>query len=139
LRNLRLFYTTANSGDILIAVSDGVHDNLDPEQLGHSPKQINDKIEYKDWKSVPGSHFKHCCFKRFGADAFGTGDMAEQLKVGFRCEYLLKIIDSLKVKSAKSIAQALIDHCVTITSKSRDFMEKNPNRAHVRFPSLWSC
>lgn len=54
LRNLRLFYTGANSGDVIIAVSDGVHDNLDPEQLGVPPNKVDESLPYKTWNEVPG-------------------------------------------------------------------------------------
>jgi hypothetical protein len=36
LRNLALFHITVREDDLLILLTDGVHDNLDPQQLGTS-------------------------------------------------------------------------------------------------------
>ena len=34
LRNFELFSVGLNAGDLIIVVSDGVHDNFDPQMLG---------------------------------------------------------------------------------------------------------
>lgn len=39
LRNLQLYFTQCSEGDWVILLSDGVHDNLDPEQMGLNPNQ----------------------------------------------------------------------------------------------------
>lgn len=40
LRNLGAYYTTCSKEDIVVMVSDGVHDNFDPQQLGFTPKEL---------------------------------------------------------------------------------------------------
>jgi len=53
LRNLELSHQTCKENDILLVVSDGVHDNLDPGTLGLAPKAIGLEGEtYDTWKTV---------------------------------------------------------------------------------------
>ena len=40
LRNLGVYYTTCSKDDILLLMSDGVHDNFDPQQLGFTPQEL---------------------------------------------------------------------------------------------------
>lgn len=111
LRNLRLYYATVAPGDLVIAVSDGVHDNLDPEQLGVPPNKIDSELDAKTWDKIPGV-------------------TAERLKTSFRTELLRQKIDKLKSKSPKAITAMLMEYCSETTSKSREFMEKNPQTPH---------
>lgn len=50
LRNLALYQQTMEEGDILMVVSDGVHDNLDPQSLGVQPQEL--LMEASDWQEV---------------------------------------------------------------------------------------
>jgi len=47
LRNLTPYYAYLKEGDYLIVVSDGVHDNFDPQELGISPKHFG--LDTEDW------------------------------------------------------------------------------------------
>lgn len=111
LRNLRLYYATVAPGDLVIAVSDGVHDNLDPEQLGVPPCKIDSELDAKSWDKIPGV-------------------TAERLKTSYRTELLRQKIEKLKSKTPKAITAMLMDYCSETTSKSREFMEKNPQTPH---------
>eukprot|EP00005_Dracoamoeba_jomungandri_P000321 CAMPEP_0174257412 /NCGR_PEP_ID=MMETSP0439-20130205/6548_1 /TAXON_ID=0 /ORGANISM="Stereomyxa ramosa, Strain Chinc5" /LENGTH=1170 /DNA_ID=CAMNT_0015340483 /DNA_START=326 /DNA_END=3838 /DNA_ORIENTATION=- len=51
LRNLRSLFTPCNQGDIVIVVSDGIHDNIDPEKMGVTPDQIDSKYS-SSWDSL---------------------------------------------------------------------------------------
>ena len=51
LRNLAVNFTAVNEGDIIAVMSDGVHDNLDPQTLGYSPRNFD--IDYDDWEKAP--------------------------------------------------------------------------------------
>jgi serine/threonine protein phosphatase PrpC len=50
LRNLSLSVTLADEGDVILLLSDGVHDNLDPQMLGVSPSELG--LDAKDWKEA---------------------------------------------------------------------------------------
>jgi len=47
LRNFMYYYQPCKVGDLLVLVSDGVHDNLDPQILGLSPQQVG--LPDEDW------------------------------------------------------------------------------------------
>lgn len=46
LRNLGCYYGTCNKDDIVIMVSDGVHDNFDPQQLGFTPQELKLDVRF---------------------------------------------------------------------------------------------
>jgi len=126
LRNLELFWVGCNEGDMILVVSDGVHDNLDPQCLGFSPSQF--ELEFSNWDEV---------------------DIKEALKIKskFMNEYITKIIlgenskeenedytSSLLSTSSMNkraltpplACKRLIRHCQDTTKKSREWMEQNP-------------
>jgi len=112
LRNLSLVSIGLEEDDIILAVSDGVHDNLDPQTLGKTPKECTDKLDDNDWKDV--EHQK-----------------ASDAKMVFECNYLQDNIigDNPALITPKQIAKRLIVHCMQTTAKGREFMEQNPNSA----------
>lgn len=58
LRNLEIVYTVCHPGDVVLVVSDGVHDNLDPISLGKAPKDLGLEGEtHADWKFVDKSAY----------------------------------------------------------------------------------
>eukprot|EP01117_Protostelium_nocturnum_P008702 TRINITY_DN3118_c0_g1_i1.p1 TRINITY_DN3118_c0_g1~~TRINITY_DN3118_c0_g1_i1.p1 ORF type:complete len:903 (+),score=235.28 TRINITY_DN3118_c0_g1_i1:180-2888(+) len=52
LRNLRLQTTWCEEGDMIILMSDGVHDNFSPRSLGMLPSQIGLHVQNDDWSSI---------------------------------------------------------------------------------------
>ena len=44
-------YQAVDEGDIIIVMSDGVHDNLDPQTLGLSPRDFD--IDNDRWEASP--------------------------------------------------------------------------------------
>jgi len=118
LRNLDLVFAPCAQGDILIVLSDGVHDNLDPQVLGKCPKDLG--LEEQKWDDVDLEE--------------GTA-----LKAKFMEDLMTKLIteDGLDITPA-IIAKKLIRHCRDITAISRQWMEQNPNKVldpdYIKFP-----
>jgi hypothetical protein len=110
LRNLSLYYRTCEEGDIIIFVSDGVHDNLDPQLLGKTPHDLGVE-NVLDWRQL-------------------DREAGEKLKTSFRERKLLDIIAPSGVDltsiTASEINARVIQHCLDITQLSRSFMENNP-------------
>ena len=52
-RNLSYHFCLLDEGDFIIAVSDGVHDNLDPEILKLCPDDLGVEVEGNLWKNIP--------------------------------------------------------------------------------------
>lgn len=109
LRNLAFGWCEAAPGDILIAVSDGVHDNLDPATLGLVPSQFGFEglDSHDDWKDLPR-------------------DVAHVARTDHMCNTLARIIEGLSRSNPALIAKAVVRHCQEVTEKSRDWMEQNP-------------
>lgn len=107
LRNLRLYFSPCKANDIVLIVSDGVHDNLDPQTLGKTPADLN--LPNKTW-----DEFSH----------------EELLKV--KSNYMRGVLRELIFDGGDdapgSITQRLITHCVEVTRKSREYMEQDPAR-----------
>ena len=66
LRNLSTQVTLCHEGDILLMVSDGVHDNFDPEMRGMSPLQagVADATSSTTWSELRDVHLFKSSFMR---------------------------------------------------------------------------
>jgi len=124
LRNLDMFSVGCNDKDIIILVSDGVHDNLDPSHMGLSPKDKSVGLNYDNWADVPVEE-------------------SLEAKTKFMDNYYSKIIKEEAQKCGQEVTPSLIcqksiRHCRDLTSSSRQWMEQNPNGVlvhdYVRFP-----
>jgi serine/threonine protein phosphatase PrpC len=114
LRNLHLYLTHCKPGDMIILLSDGVHDNLDPELLGLDPDNIGLGLTAKTWRELNRS-------------------VAEEAKDRFRAEFIRKFIKQGHNTPVK-LANALLQHCITTTQASRQFMETHPTTPHPENP-----
>jgi hypothetical protein len=156
LRNFRAYSQPCTEGDILIICSDGVHDNLDPEQMGKTPRDL--------YSIFPVSSVTN---PSTIPEVWSECDpiVACDLKNAHRCETLRQIIEdsilndpaaspsssianvtaSQSISSALSasgsflpptlsppspspiqVTKAVLKHCQTLTSSSRLWMEANP-------------
>jgi len=117
LRNLRLYFSPAEEDDIILIVSDGVHDNLDPQTLGKQPSDLN--LNIKSWDELPPEGLHRT-----------------------KAKYMKTLLEELIFEDGEvtpsSITDKLMKHCWAVTSKSREYMEKNPNKKqptdYVGFP-----
>jgi hypothetical protein len=116
LRNLRLYFTPCEEHDLLMIMSDGVHDNLDPMTLGKSPQDL--LLPHSSWDELP--HEQLCKAK---------------------ASYMKNLLEQLVFEgelSPLAITTRVMSHCMEVTRKSREFMERNPNKKqptdYVEFP-----
>jgi hypothetical protein len=111
LRNLALYFRCVEEGDLVVVVSDGVHDNFDPQLMGVNPREMG--IEADTW-------------------ATATAELIEDKKYQFSSHMMTKLLSRLHVKnqkiSARKAAVHLIDHANDVTSASRDFMVNFPKK-----------
>lgn len=131
LRNLQSYFWPMRRNDILMLVSDGIHDNLDPESFGKSPVEIA-----PNFTANLQPHLAAICSKAKSWDDLDQDD-TEKVKSGWMLSRLHSIIKA-KEMNAKSVANTLIDYAMTTTSPSRNFMEANPDKPepndHVAYP-----
>lgn len=131
LRNLQSYFWPMRRNDILMLVSDGIHDNLDPESFGKEPNEL---APYFTTNLQP--HLATICAKYKSWDDLDQDD-TEKVKSGWMLSRLHSIIKS-KDMNARGVANTLIDYAMTTTSPSRNFMEANPDKPepndHVAYP-----
>jgi len=126
LRNLHLYYHTAEPDDIIFVMSDGVHDNLDPQQLGVSP--MDAKIEATTWEEAEKldptrvEFFKNSFRKKWLEDTFTKQLVLTEEDSGNSNHSSKRKLD------VKFIVDVLLQHCVNITKSSREFMEQHPKQ-----------
>jgi len=129
LRNVAVDYTMCEENDLILMMSDGVHDNLDPQILGKLPKDIGPEwSSIADWTSFPSEESAEAAkiqfMKKFlGDDVIGGGEeeRKQRLKV---CSFAAPEDEGMY--SPSNITTRLIKHCMEITGKSRQWMEQNP-------------
>jgi hypothetical protein len=123
LRNLNLYFQTCSENDMIIVVSDGVYDNLDPEQLGKRPcdvqPTIDDSIGWKDLDPVKSSEYRNTyrCWLLLRILRDGVGfdpTIADRLPSGG------------KIIQPSTIVRHILNYCVDTTEASRTWMEENP-------------
>ena len=109
LRNLFVVSATVQENDLILLVTDGVHDNLDPELLGKSPHDVDSSLDENiTWDNL-------------------TLEDSSSLKNHFRELKLAEIINNLPKKTPKNICKYLSEYCRSVTEASRSFMENNPS------------
>ena len=94
-------------GDIVIAVSDGVYDNLDPEHLGFLPADLQIP-EFQSWDQMPLA-------------------LVNEVKTHFMCEKMNEVVDKCKDKTPMELTKCLVKHALNTTEPTRSFMESHPN------------
>eukprot|EP01112_Ceratiomyxa_fruticulosa_P000907 TRINITY_DN1085_c0_g1_i1.p1 TRINITY_DN1085_c0_g1~~TRINITY_DN1085_c0_g1_i1.p1 ORF type:complete len:412 (+),score=76.02 TRINITY_DN1085_c0_g1_i1:415-1650(+) len=146
LRNLRLYFTPCCEGDFIIIVSDGVHDNLDPQTMGKLPKDFG--IDTPLWDSIPAqrvqaikqvfmiSLLEDLVFNTNSATTKvmeflsqnGSLKSSQEFATAFTIHNKNKSPPIVKtpIPLPEEITSRIINHCVELTSKSRDFMQENP-------------
>lgn len=122
LRNLRMFFYKMEEGDICFVVSDGVHDNFDPQQLGKKPSEFG--LVEETWKELEGN------------DA--APSQASLIQNEFRCRKMEEVINSVPKVTPQTIVESLLNYCVKTTAACREFMEahlggKQP-KDYIKYP-----
>jgi hypothetical protein len=102
---LALFHLIVREDDLLFILSDGVHDNMDPAQLGRQPGDLTANPPAKTWSELRLVD-------------------AERLKTRFRNIFLRSVIQQADY-DPRRIVDALVTHAWRTTVASREFMEVN--------------
>jgi len=118
LRNLGLFTSLCHEGDIVMIFSDGVYDNLDPQQLNVPCRDLG--IDADEWEQA-------------------STDEAEKAKDEYRCKFIADRLleksdesdDEEDEKKAKFVpleqfSTVLLEHAYEVTEYSRKWMEEHP-------------
>jgi hypothetical protein len=112
LRNLKLYYIRCQPGDIIFLISDGIHDNCDPQMLGKKPKDLD--ISSNSWEEAEKKYPKK----------------TQTAKTNFRQKLLKDLLQDI-IKDYNEIkptylTKKLMQYCFNITESSRKWMLENP-------------
>lgn len=117
LSNFSLHLTPCQRGDVFIIMTDGVHDNLDPEALGVDPTGMG--LNYEKWSDLPEND-------------------RITLKDSYRTQLLNRYFHSVKNLDPREISNWGIKWVKSVTDKKREYMEKNlvaeEPSDHKKFP-----
>lgn len=115
LRNLKLYFMPCEPGDVLLLVSDGVHDNFDPQMLGRLPSEVGLELKDDAWESDAPT----------GLGGGGESVEVEVAKDKFRAAALQQLLEAGPL-TPRAITTRLVDHCYATTRVCREFMEHSP-------------
>jgi len=143
-RNLLLSTVPVYPGDTICIVSDGVHDNLDPETLGLPLQHSMDRNpaiakQMLDQHASGGENLGKLSedFNTNKAWDVLSAEWSELLKAEYR-EFIISQLIEKGADTPSKLLESLFDHCMRTTKASREFMEKNPANVHppdyVTFP-----
>eukprot|EP01088_Endostelium_zonatum_P017200 TRINITY_DN4955_c0_g1_i1.p1 TRINITY_DN4955_c0_g1~~TRINITY_DN4955_c0_g1_i1.p1 ORF type:complete len:477 (+),score=124.25 TRINITY_DN4955_c0_g1_i1:225-1655(+) len=110
IRNLAVFTQGLDEGDLVIALTDGVYDNFDPEFLGMNPSDFG-QAENSTWKEL-------------------DRQQRHEIKLEFRNKLILETIGE-KITTSK-VTEKLMEYCRNTTQASRDWVRDHPD---ARMPS----
>ncbi|XP_049850667.1 uncharacterized protein LOC126323719 [Schistocerca gregaria] len=118
LRNLYNYYWPLNSDDRLIVISDGVHDNLDPQLLGKLPLDIADSLR---------PHLRDLASRAPTWSSLNPHSV-ETIKSEYAMHLTSQLIQSLRQPTPSAISSLLVNHALSVTQPSRRFMEENAEK-----------
>ena len=134
LRNLTVGATLCQPGDLLIAVSDGVDDNLDPQRLGLRVGETARRVNLLD--SVPTAlRGETDDLTQFNEWTSLDAAVAAKLKDRYRADLLASCL--AKGAEPAEVVATLVQHAASVTAASRTFMETSGAALpedYVRFP-----
>ncbi|KAH3767670.1 cyclophilin B [Pelomyxa schiedti] len=125
LRNLRVWYTEAIPGDMILCASDGVHDNLTPEFLGVQPGDLCARFSAMSWEEAMSSNMPlaHNLCETYMASKLEEIVFSAKSNRGFLHGSMLS-----NDVTPTSVANSVLEYCQICTQESRDWMEKNPDK-----------
>jgi hypothetical protein len=112
LRNLRFSFTGCEEGDLLLIMTDGVHDNFDPCTMGKKPTEIG--LQEEKWEQVPS-------------------DVRDKAKQKYMEQCLTQVVNQNPNHiTPMHLSKKFINSSFEATAKSREWMEQHPTQ---RLPS----
>jgi len=140
LRNVVVQYCVCEQDDLVVIVSDGVHDNLDPEILGKMPCDI-DNVRFANvhsWKEIE-SHDDLMQLKQY----FMLNLLYEMIVHGAESDGKLRnkifsLGEEISTLYPEAVTSRILRYCLQTTSLGREWMEQNPKSKlpmdYIKYP-----
>jgi len=100
-RNLFPSFYPCKTGDIIFLMSDGIHDNFDPDTLGIRPTELG--YNWKEWTD-------------------GEKKAVEKAKSVFSCRKVEEILATAKNPGPFDFTHVLLEFVIELTAAKRDYM-----------------
>jgi len=114
LRNLDVIFSEIEDGDIIIILSDGVHDNVDAQWCGKLPSDAQINAQDNNWNNVTNDE-ETCQMRNQWTKKFLTSLIHGQSQIP-------------PIVTAAIVTDRFIQHTQAITKNSRSFMENHPSK-----------
>ncbi|PRP80887.1 protein phosphatase 2C-related protein [Planoprotostelium fungivorum] len=141
LRNVSLNFQLCSPGDIILILSDGVHDNLDPQTLGKVPADLGPKFSsVQDWNDIESldevQNLKtQYMLKLLSEDLICGGQQEHKLRTKV---FSIPTQQEEELMSPNSITTRIIQFCLSMTGNGREWMEQNPREKlpndYIKYP-----
>lgn len=127
-RNLTLFFAKCTTDDLLIFCTDGVHDNFDPPSIGIDPEELAPDFKGMTWDQASEANrvlaeSVRATFVEARIEAL-IGEQLEQRQRAASVDPSLPPPPPTPLV----ICNHILDYCSRTTSRSREFMESNPQK-----------
>lgn len=153
LRNLAAYFWPLKPEEVVVAVSDGVHDNLEPECIALTPAQTMEKLSatvlsrfkvpsaLPTLPAPPTSAITNTSLPpstialKQAWDALGAFDSAklvERLKGAFMVQRMEDLLVPVPPTDLATICDILVQNAFQATTPSRTFMEANPDKSEPK-------
>jgi len=106
LRNFMLKHVSCEEEDLILVVSDGVHDNLDPQQLGVNARDAG--LDVDNWSDA-------------------NAEAAEQARSSYRVKLLGDIIRAVS-RSPEHIVPEVLKHCLKTNQNAVKWMQEHKGK-----------
>lgn len=129
LRNIAVYYTECQEDDMFLIVSDGVHDNLDPQILGVPPKEVDEKYaSLENWRDFSSDEEVEKMKTQHMLKLLSTDIIEGSEKEKERRQKILSfaVSDDEPATSPSNITNRIMKHCLAVTGRGREWMEQNP-------------
>jgi len=136
LSNFKLYFQLCEENDILLLVSDGLHDNFDPQLLGLRPEDIG--LNSERWEDIDLDvlvQSKNTYQEKFIEEVIMYNRILTSLN--HSSENLPTSSSVEQIHSPVYIAKQLVQFCKDITKKSRDYMQ-DPVHQDEQLPTEYS-
>eukprot|EP01113_Clastostelium_recurvatum_P019328 TRINITY_DN2278_c1_g1_i3.p1 TRINITY_DN2278_c1_g1~~TRINITY_DN2278_c1_g1_i3.p1 ORF type:complete len:426 (-),score=78.94 TRINITY_DN2278_c1_g1_i3:30-1307(-) len=141
LRNLRLCFSPCEQNDLVMIVSDGVHDNFDPQTMGKTPKEAGYHDDVK-WETL--SHQDLIVLKQTFRNTLLSEVIFSQTSPASSSSSSSSSTSTLPSTSSTPsstsshailydinpdiVTERILRHCLETTRTSREWMEAHPGK-----------
>jgi len=123
LRNLSVFIWPCSRSDIVILASDGVYDNLDPQQLGITPAEAGLDVELWEEASAAAAEKAKDNHRVEMISNFVLEAAGEEVYGAKKKKHKKDLTEALRLED---LTNKLLENTMTVTKYSRRWMQEHP-------------